>query len=175
VQVPVSYEKRYTIVNIVDNERQVIIGKIQSSITAQTVIEQYVVELSRVHFRQGFIDGIIQSFRKLVKALVEKGNIDRVRGSGSAEPELSAHHVAGNYLEPHSLSFPIRFFFYSSEIHSTGQTSAQAPQLVQVSGSMNRTSPFSLIASTGHSGSQAPQFVHSLASILYAIYFPPAV
>jgi len=55
-------------------------------------------------------------------------------------------------------------------MHSTGHTSAQAPQLVQASSSMILIpSFFAEMASTGHSGSQAPQAVHSSALILYAI------
>src|SRR6056297_86771 len=42
---------------------------------------------------------------------------------------------------------------------STGQTSSQEPQSVQISLSMTCTSPCSLIASTGQTSAQAPQFM----------------
>jgi hypothetical protein len=59
-------------------------------------------------------------------------------------------------------------FHQSERMASTGQTSAQVPQLVHSSGLIHRFPSFSLIASTGHSDSQAPQLVHS-SVILYAI------
>ena len=53
------------------------------------------------------------------------------------------------------------FLFYSSLGAPTGQVAAQAPQEMQVSGSIwNLPSP-SEIAPTGHAASQAPQEMHS--------------
>jgi hypothetical protein len=53
--------------------------------------------------------------------------------------------------------------FYSSMgcIASTGQTSSQAPQSIQVSGSISYLVSPSEIASTGHSAWQEPQEIHS--------------
>lgn len=57
---------------------------------------------------------------------------------------------------------------YSSEIASTGQTDAQAPQLTQLSAFTLRFPSASLIAPEGHSLSHAPQLMHS-SDTLYAI------
>ncbi len=50
----------------------------------------------------------------------------------------------------------------------TGQTLAQDPQSIQVSGSITYLPSPSEIAFTGHSASQAPQLIHS-SLITYAI------
>jgi hypothetical protein len=44
---------------------------------------------------------------------------------------------------------------------SVGQTEAQVPQSVHLSGSIQRIPFFSEMASTGHSGSQAPQLTQA--------------
>ena len=52
----------------------------------------------------------------------------------------------------------------------TGQVSMQAPQSMQVSASIARLSPASLIALTGQDSSQAPQLMHS-SEIVWAKVF----
>jgi len=44
---------------------------------------------------------------------------------------------------------------------STGQESTQAPQSMQMAGSIARASPCSLMALTGQVSSQAPQLMHA--------------
>ena len=64
-----------------------------------------------------------------------------------------------------------RHFFcysYSSEIASTGQPAAQAPQLTQESASITNWPSPSLIAPQGQVSAQAPQEIH-WSLILYAI------
>jgi hypothetical protein len=51
------------------------------------------------------------------------------------------------------------------KIASVGQTAAQEPQSVHLSGSIQRRPFFSEIASTGHSGSQAPQFTQASVTL----------
>lgn len=51
-----------------------------------------------------------------------------------------------------------------------GQVSTQAPQSMQVSGSILRLSPASLIALTGHDSSQAPQLMHSSVMVWAKIF-----
>jgi hypothetical protein len=63
----------------------------------------------------------------------------------------------GGYLPSSSLLWKN---YYSGDIASTGQTSAQAPQSVHRAGSILKISP-SLIASTGHSSIQAPHAMQS--------------
>lgn len=57
------------------------------------------------------------------------------------------------------------FPFYSAFIASTGQTSAQEPQLTHSSGLIEYTSP-SEIAPTGHSPIHVPHAAQALESIL---------
>ena len=57
---------------------------------------------------------------------------------------------------------------YSAAGAPTGQTSAQLPHSMQVSGLISYLPSPSKIASTGHSAAHAPQEIHSLL-ILYAI------
>ena len=61
---------------------------------------------------------------------------------------------------------------YFSEGAPTGQTPAQAPQLMQVPSSITYLPSPAEIAETGHSASQAPQLMHS-SEITYAIANPP--
>jgi hypothetical protein len=58
----------------------------------------------------------------------------------------------------------------ASEMASTGQTPAQAPQFWHFAGSIQRRSSFSEMASTGHSLSQEPQFTQA-SPTLYAIIY----
>jgi len=59
-------------------------------------------------------------------------------------------------------------------MHSTGQASAHAPQLMQASSSIKRLpSSTSLMQLTGQTSSQAPQDMQFSLSILYAISTPP--
>lgn len=58
------------------------------------------------------------------------------------------------------------FEYCYSEIASAGHVPAHVPQLMHLSASIVRLSPFSEIAETGQSDSQAPQFTHLSASIL---------
>ena len=52
-------------------------------------------------------------------------------------------------------------YHYSALGAETGQTSAQAPQSMQVAASITYLSSPAVIALTGHSLSQAPQLMHS--------------
>ena len=61
---------------------------------------------------------------------------------------------------------------YSGLGASTGQTFAHAPQSIQASLSITYISSPGDIHDTGHSGSQAPQLIHS-SLIKYATYITP--
>ena len=61
---------------------------------------------------------------------------------------------------------------YFCEGAATGQTSAQAPQSVQVLASITNLPSPSEIALTGHSASQTPHEIHS-SLIIYAIKNSP--
>ena len=63
-------------------------------------------------------------------------------------------------------------YHYFSAGAPTGQTPAQAPQLMQVPSSITYLPSPAEIAETGHSASQAPQLMHS-SEITYAITNPP--
>lgn len=63
---------------------------------------------------------------------------------------------------------------YFSAGAPTGQTQAQAPQLMQVPSSITYLPSPAEIAETGHSASQAPQLMHS-SEITYAILHPPPI
>jgi hypothetical protein len=52
----------------------------------------------------------------------------------------------------------------------TGQVSTQAPQSMQVSWSILRLSPASLIAFTGQDSSQAPQLMHSSVMVWAKVF-----
>jgi len=69
------------------------------------------------------------------------------------------------------LSLP-KTFAYAGLGASVGQTSAQAPQSVQISALITYLSSPSLIASTGHSSTHAAQFTHS-SLIKYAMSKTP--
>lgn len=81
--------------------------------------------------------------------------------------QIPAWHGVEN---PHRrVSTPYRYQNQpGGNIASVGQTEAQAPHSVHLSGSIQRIPFFSLIASTGHSGSHAPQFTQA-SVILYAM------
>jgi len=61
---------------------------------------------------------------------------------------------------------------YYAVIEPVGQVSAQAPQSMQVSGSISYWFAPSEIEPVGHSAAQAPQLMHSLL-IVYAIVNQP--
>jgi len=62
-------------------------------------------------------------------------------------------------------------FYYSSAGASTGQTPAHDPQLIQADASIVKQFSPCDIHPTGHSAAQAPQLIHFSQSILYAILF----
>ena len=77
------------------------------------------------------------------------------RGGNGTDDAMSIRFASGHY-------------YSSGEIAPIGQASAQAPQLMQTSGSIEYTSP-SLIAPEGHSPWQVPQATQVSGLILYAI------
>jgi hypothetical protein len=76
---------------------------------------------------------------------------------------LFSHHQKKETCsaDPFSIFTLLQITHQPWEIASTGQTSAQEPQSMQVSGSISYFSPASDIASTGHSAEHAPHAMHS--------------
>ena len=83
-------------------------------------------------------------------------------------------------LSPEEIKKALDFegFFYSCNnadqewIAFTGQVSTQAPQSIQVSASITRLSPCSLMEFTGHESSHAAQLVQS-SVMVWATTSPP--